>query len=110
MEELGEIQARAAYRRAGSLLERSGALPEAVQAYSRGEDWEAVDRLVHHGGGEVLEGPGTWLDALPPARLAQDAWLILGSAPRHRAERRWPGAMKGCQRAEHVFGCHEAGS
>ena len=109
MEELGEIQARAAYRRAGSLLERGGALPEAVQAYSRGEDWEAVDRLVHHQGGELLEGPGTWIDALPPALLRQDPWLMLGSARRHRAEGRWREAIEAYQRAEHVFGSSDAG-
>src|SRR2546426_11415750 len=109
MEELGEIQARAAYRRAGSLLERSGALPEAVQAYSRGEDWEAVDRLLHHQGGELLEGAGAWIDALPPALLRQDPWLMLGSARRHRAEGRWREAIEAYQRAEHVFGSSDAG-
>src|SRR5256712_7520285 len=100
MEELGEIQARAAYRRAGSLLEQSGALPEAVQAYSRGEDWEAVDRLLHHQGGELLEGPGTWIDALPPALLRQDPWLMLGSAPPHPAEGRWRGGLDAYPRAQ----------
>src|SRR5438270_4968644 len=109
MEELGEIQARAAYRKAAALLERNSALPEAVQAYSRGEDWEAVDRLVHPQGCEVLEGPGTWIDALPPALLRQDPWLMLGSARRHRAEGRWREAIEAYQRAEHVFGSSDAG-
>jgi DNA-binding SARP family transcriptional activator len=109
MEELGEIQARAAYRRAGSLLEANGALPEAVQAYSRGEDWEAVDRLLRYQGEELLEGPGTWIDALPPALLRQDPWLMLGSARRHRAEGRWREAIEAYQRAERVFGSSEAG-
>ncbi|HEV3096278.1 MAG TPA: BTAD domain-containing putative transcriptional regulator [Candidatus Dormibacteraeota bacterium] len=109
MEELGEIQARAAYRRAGTLLEGKGALPEAVQAYSRGEDWEAVDRLLHHQGGELLEGPDTWIDALPPALLRQDPWLMLGSARRHRAEGRWREAIDAYHRAELVFGSSDAG-
>ena len=109
VDELGEVQARAAYRRAAALLESNGAFPEAVQAYSRGEDWEAVDRLLHHQGGELLEGPDTWIDALPPALLRQDPWLMLGSARRHRAEGRWREAIDAYHRAERVFGSSEAG-
>src|SRR5207248_716 len=109
MEELGEIQAQAAYRRAGMVLEAHGAFAEAVQAFSRGEDWEAVDRLLHHQGGELLEGPDTWIDALPPALLRQDPWLMLGSARRHRAEGRWREAIDAYQRAERVFGSSDAG-
>jgi DNA-binding SARP family transcriptional activator len=109
VEELGEVQARLAYQRAGLLLETSGAFPDAVQAYSRGEDWEAVDRLLHRQGGEVLEGPDTWIDALPPALLRQDPWLMLGSARRHRAEGRWREAIEAYHRAERVFGSSEAG-
>ena len=109
MDELGEIQARAAYRKAAALLERNGAFPEAIQAYSRGEEWEAVDRLLHHQGGELLEGPDTWIDALPPALLRQDPWLMLGSARRHRAEGRWREAIEAYHRAERVFGSSDAG-
>src|SRR5207253_498766 len=109
LEELGEVQARAAYRRAGRLLEANGAFPDAVQAYSRGEDWEAVDRMLHHQGGELLEGPDTWIDALPPALLRQDPWLMLGSARRHRAEGRWREAIEAYLRAERVFGSSDAG-
>lgn len=109
VEELGEIKARAAYRRAGLLLERHGAFAEAVQAFSRGEDWEAVDRLVHRQGGELFHGPDTWIDALPPALLRQDPWLMLGSARRHRAEGRWRQAIEAYQRAERLFGSSEAG-
>ena len=109
MEELGEVQARAAYRKAARLLEASGAFRDAVQAYSRGEDWEAVDRMLHHQGGELLEGPDTWIDALPPALLRQDPWLMLGSARRHRAEGRWREAIDAYHRAERVFGSSEAG-
>jgi len=109
VEELGEVQARAAYRRAAALLEANGAFPDAVQAYSRGEDWEAVDRLLRHQGGELLEGPDTWIDALPPALLRQDPWLMLASARRHRAEGRWREAIDAYHRAERVFGSSEAG-
>ena len=109
VEELGELQARTTYRRAGILLEETEAFPEAVQAYSRGEDWEAVDRLLRHQGGELLEGPDTWIDALPPALLRQDPWLMLGSARRHRAEGRWREAIDAYNRAEKTFGSTEAG-
>jgi len=109
VEELGEIKARADYRLAGYLLERTGAFPEAVQAFSRGEDWESVDRLLRYQGGELLDGPGTWIDMLPPALLRQDPWLMLGSARRHRAEGRWREAIDAYHRAERVFGSSEAG-
>ncbi len=109
VEELGEVRAQSTYRRAGLLLESSGAFPEAVQAYSRGEDWEAVDRLLRSQGGELLEGPDTWIDALPPALLRQDPWLLLGSARRHRAEGRWREAIDAYHRAEKGFGSTEAG-
>ena len=109
MEELGEVQAHAAYRRAGMLLETHGAIAEAVQAFSRGEDWEAVDRLLRRQGGELLHGPDTWIDALPPALLRQDPWLMLGSARRHRAEGRWHEAIEAYQRAERLFGSSDAG-
>src|SRR5213595_990529 len=65
--------------------------------------------MLHHQGGELLEGPDTWIDALPPALLRQDPWLMLGSARRHRAEGRWREAIDAYHRAEHVFGSSEAG-
>jgi DNA-binding SARP family transcriptional activator len=65
--------------------------------------------MLHHQGGELLEGPDTWIDALPPALLRQDPWLMLGSARRHRAEGRWREAIDAYHRAERVFGSSEAG-
>src|SRR5438105_8719339 len=109
LEELGEVQTQASYRRAGMLLEEHGAFAEAVQAFSRGDARAAVDRVLRHQGGELLEGPGTWIDALPPALLRQDPWLMLGSARRHRAEGRWEAAIEAYNRAERVFGSTEAG-
>ncbi|HYM51724.1 MAG TPA: BTAD domain-containing putative transcriptional regulator [Candidatus Limnocylindrales bacterium] len=108
-EELGEAQAAGAYRRAGRLLEEHAALPEAVQAYCRAEDWQAVDRILRSQGSEVLDGAGTWIDALPPAILRQDPWLMLAGARRHRAEGRWEAAIDAYQRAERIFGATEAG-
>lgn len=108
-EELGEIQAAAAYRRAGQLLEAHGALTEAVQAYCRAQDWGSVDRVLRQEGGDLLEGAGSWIDALPPAILRQDPWLMLASARRHRAEGRWAAAVDAYQRAERAFGSTEAG-
>jgi DNA-binding SARP family transcriptional activator len=65
--------------------------------------------MLHYQGGELLEGPDTWIDALPPALLRQDPWLMLGSARRHRAEGRWQEAIDAYHRAERVFGSSEAG-
>ncbi len=109
LEELGHVETELSYRRAGLLLERHGALPEAVQAYCRAEDWEAVDRLAGGQGGQLLEGLGIWVDALPPAVLRQDPWLMLASARRHRAEGRWLAAIEAYNRAEATFGSTDAG-
>ena len=108
-EELGQAQAAAAYRHAGQLLEAHGAPSEAVQAYCRAQDWASVDRVLRQEGGDLLEGAGTWIDALPPAILRQDPWLMLASARRHRDEGRWEAAVEAYQRAERAFGSTEAG-
>src|SRR5256714_4357865 len=82
MEELGEIQARAAYRRAGSLLERGGALPEAVQAYLRGGGLGGGGRVPPPPrGGGVSRGGGR--GARPPPRppLARARAVCRGGRP-----------------------------
>ncbi len=110
VESIGEPQARAHARRAGALLEARGALAEALAAYSRGEDWAAVDRLVAAHGEQLVAGDGAWIDTLPPALLVQDPWLILASARRHRAEGRWNQAVDAYGRAEALFPAGEAGA
>jgi DNA-binding SARP family transcriptional activator len=109
LDELGEVQLRVEFRRGGRLLESFGLIPEAVQAYSRAEDWEAVDRVLQRQGNMLVDRPGMWIDALPPAVLRQDPWLLLASARRHRAEGRWQAALESYHRAEEIFGSTEAG-
>ena len=95
---------------AGELLEGDGAIAEAVAAYSRAEDWAAVDRLLDRHGERLAAGQGAWMDTLPPALLVQDPWLILATARRHRAEGRWAQAIDAYGRAEALFGSGEAGA
>ncbi len=110
VEARGPAAARAHARRAGQLLEADGAIAEAVAAYSRAEDWAAVDRLLDRHGEELAAGSGAWIDTLPPALLVQDPWLILATARRHRAEGRWRPAVDAYGRAEARFGASEAGA
>ena len=106
--EAGEANLRVRYREAGAVLELSGAVPEALHAYCRAEDWAAVDRVLGRNGAQLAQGTGVWIDALPPAILEHDPWLLLASARRHRAEGRWQTAVETYQRAEKGFGTAEA--
>ena len=110
VETVGESAARARARRGGELLEGEGAIGEAVAAYSRAEDWSAVDRMLDLHGERLASGQGAWLDTLPPALLVQDPWLILATARRHRAEGRWAQAVDAYSRAEALFGSGEVGA
>ena len=107
VEKAGEAAARARSRRAGELLEAEGAVAEALAAYSRAEDWSTVDRLLSERGEQLAAGPAAWMDALPPALLVADPWLILATARRHRAEGRWAAAVDAYARAEALFGAAE---
>ena len=110
VEAVGEGAARARAHRGGELLEADGAIAEAVAAYSRAEDWAAVDRLLDRYGEHLAAGSGAWMDTLPPALLVQDPWLILATARRHRAEGRWAQAVDAYGRAEALFGAGEPGA
>jgi len=110
VETVGESAARARARRGGELLEGDGAIAEAVAAYSRAEDWAAVDRLLDRHGERLAAGQGAWMDTLPPALLVQDPWLILATARRHRSDGRWVQAVDAYGRAEVLFGSGEAGA
>ena len=106
--EAGEANLRVRYREAGTVLEQAGAVPEALHAYCRAEDWADVDRVLGRNGAQLAQGTGIWIDALPPAILEHDPWLLLASARRHRAEGRWQTAVETYQRAEKGFGTSEA--
>ncbi len=102
--DLGEDGARARYARAAALMEADGALTEALTAWSRAEDWTAVDRLLR-GRGERLAASGHgWLERLPPALVRHEPWLMLAAARQARAEGRWAAALEWYDRAEGGFG------
>ena len=110
VEEVGEAEARRRHQRAASLLERSGALPEALVGYCRAEDWAAVASLVGNRGEQVADGPGLRLELLPPALVRDSPWLALAAARRARADGRWAAALESYGRAETAFGASTAGS
>ncbi len=105
VEQIGEAGARARHARAGDILEADGALPEALRAYCRAEDWVAVRRLLG-GQGERLAATerAGWVDAVPPAIERHDPWVALAAARRARNDGRWSAAIDGYIRAESVFG------
>ena len=98
--EEGEHALSIRYGAAGRVLEQFAAIPEALHAYCRAEEWDEVDRLLGNNGAELAGRTGVWIDALPPAVLEHDPWLLLASARRHRAEGRWRNAVAAYQKAE----------
>src|SRR6266498_4620720 len=108
VEEVGEAEVAARYRRAGGLLEQAGALPEALHSYCRAGDSAAVTRLLGARGGELVDEAVTWLDALPPTLAEEDPWLALASARRRLAEGRLRAAVAAYQRAELAFAASTA--
>jgi len=108
VEEVGEAEARRRHQRAAQLLERCGALPEALVGYCRAEDWPAVSSLVGDRGEQVAGGPGLRLELLPAAVVRESPWLALASARRARAEGRWNAALEAYARAEQAFGASNA--
>lgn len=103
VKDTGERGLTLRYAAAGRVLEEFSAIPESVHAYCRAEDWTAVGRLLGRNGPQLARRTGVWIDALPPAVLEHDPWLLLASARRHRAEGRWANAMDAYQRAETGF-------
>jgi serine/threonine-protein kinase PknK len=105
VEALGEAEARARHARAGELLEADGALSEALRAYCRAEDWDAVRRLLGRQGEHLAAtGRGAWIDAVPAAIERHDPWVALAVARRARNDGRWAAAIEGYLRAEAAFG------
>lgn len=104
LEELGAEATRRRYRQAAALLEAVGAPADALQAYCRGEDWESAGRLLGSDGELLAVGSGEWLRLLPPRIGAQDPWVLLATARRHRSCGRWQEAMEAYRAAEHNFG------
>jgi DNA-binding SARP family transcriptional activator len=108
-EQIGEGELRLRYRRAAALLERHGALDEALVAYARADDWPDVARLLGDSGERIAVGSGDWLDLLPAAALRDDPWMLLATARHHRAAGRWRNAVESYRRAEEIAGPHGPG-
>ncbi len=109
VEEIGEAAARVRHGAAGRILEAEGALPEALRAYCRAEDWAEVRRLLG-GEGERLAASlaaneaGGWIEALPPGIERHDPWVALAAARRARNDGRWATALASYAHAEAEFG------
>lgn len=109
VEEVGELAARERHARAGRLLEDAGALPEALRAFCRAEDWDAVRRLLGGEGERLAEaGADGWIEAIPPAIERHDPWVALASARRARNDGRWVAAAEAYVRAEQAFAASRA--
>ncbi len=105
VEEIGEAAARERHDRAGHLLEEDGALAEALRAYSRAEDWDAVRRLLGGEGERLAAGAGgRWIEELPPAIERHDPWVALAAARRARNDGRWAAAIAAYAHAEAGLG------
>jgi DNA-binding SARP family transcriptional activator len=109
VDERGEAGAREWAMRAGTLLEREGAVAEALAAYCRASAPEAVARILG-AGGEPLARGWTWLDTVPAAMLGQDPWLMLGMARRLRSDGQWRQAVEMYRQAEASFGPADPGA
>ena len=108
LDQIGEQEARRRFGRAAVLLEEAGAIPEALRAYSRAEDWEAAARLLGREGESLAEDPGEWIHSLPTTVLDHDPWLLLTKARRYFAAGRLQEARDTYRRAEMSFGPAEA--
>ncbi len=100
VEEVGEATARERHADAGRLLEAEGWMPEALRAYCRAEDWDAVRRLFGDNGEELAAGVAGWIDAMPPAIERHDPWVALAVARHARNAGRFSAALAAYARAE----------
>ena len=109
VEQVGEAEARRRYQWAGRLLQRAGALSEALRAYCRAEAWDSVAALVGHDGSRLADGNGSWLEALPSDLRDHDPWVLLAQARRNVALGRLSEAAATYEHAARMFGSTSAG-
>lgn len=103
VDQLGEADARVRYRRAGELLEGSGATIDAARAYARAEAWSSVRRVVGRDDLETAGVESDLLDILPPG-VRDDPWLMLAQARRYQADGRFDEAARTYKDAATRFG------
>jgi DNA-binding SARP family transcriptional activator len=107
VEDLGEAEARKLHQRAGRILESGRALPEALRAYCRAADWQAVEALLVRSGEGVLDD----LDqaaSLVPALQDRDGWVLLARARRQVIAGDWLAAVDTYNQSENSFGSASA--
>ncbi|HLL64145.1 MAG TPA: BTAD domain-containing putative transcriptional regulator [Micromonosporaceae bacterium] len=105
----GLQQAGDLHQQAGRLLEREGALVDAIRSYCRAGAWDDVRRLLATGGATLAREPGTWVDLLPVSIRDQDPWALLALARRLLAEGSLERASEMYQRAVDAFSSHGGG-
>ena len=108
VEQHGDARARERFSAAAELLASVGAVPEALEAFVRAGDWEGAESLLDRHGESVADRSTTWLDAMPPAILRHDPWLMLAGARRLSAEGRLDEAIEVYAQAERAFGSADA--
>ncbi len=102
--DVGEAETSVRYRRAGRMLEDAAAYTDAIRAYSRAEDHQAIARLLGSQGEAVVAAPGIWVEKLSGGVVETDPWLLLARARRHLACGRVEAALSDYRRAEVGFG------
>lgn len=104
-EELGPTRTSESYFQAAALLERLGALGEAVRAYLRAECWPEANRLLHDAGARVVaaEHVLAWHDVLSPQLIDEDPWLSMVAARQLALDGRLNTAVERYRRAESLF-------
>ena len=78
----GGARARELHQRAAQLALREADFDAALRSSCRAHDWEAAQRVLAVGGGELAERPGSWIDELPPSIRDSDPWVALALARR----------------------------
>ena len=61
-------------------------------------------RLLEESGHALAEGPGRWIDALPPVLRDRDAWVVLAKARRLSRNGDLDGAIRSYDEATTLFG------
>jgi len=83
LEQFGTSAAQEWYERAAAQLELAGEVSGAFRAYTRAEQWAAVQRLLHARGADVVAKPlGPLAEQIPLSLSSEDPWLVLAEARR----------------------------
>lgn len=78
----GGARARELHQRGAQLALREGDFDAALRSSCRAHDWDAAQRVLAIGGGELAERPGSWIDELPASIRDTDPWVALALARR----------------------------